>query len=200
MQSVDRLLLSASLNLEPDLDQLNHILGVLGSPTQEDLMCIINDKVSLVWWSSLTRMTSCVSPLTRCTGANTRLKVSCLLHRWRRSCIWYVSKFYRQPRKILGMFLRRKKEICKTPQWWSFLKYCLSDFKKHFVLYPVSFADSYRFKGHWTYLKVTAHSCRCQWHEMYLKVTVAFIIWNMQMGCLVSFCLITKLCRLIFYK
>lgn len=26
------------------LDQLNHILGVLGSPTQEDLNCIINDK------------------------------------------------------------------------------------------------------------------------------------------------------------
>ncbi|XP_025089075.1 mitogen-activated protein kinase 1-like [Pomacea canaliculata] len=26
------------------LDQLNHILGVLGSPSQEDLMCIINDK------------------------------------------------------------------------------------------------------------------------------------------------------------
>jgi len=28
-----------------DLDQLNHILGVLGSPSQEDLACIINDKV-----------------------------------------------------------------------------------------------------------------------------------------------------------
>ena len=68
MQSVDRLLLNASLNLEPDLDQLNHILGVLGSPTQEDLMCIINDKVSLVCWSHLTRMTSGVSPLTRCAG------------------------------------------------------------------------------------------------------------------------------------
>ena len=27
------------------LDQLNHILGVLGSPSQEDLECIINDKV-----------------------------------------------------------------------------------------------------------------------------------------------------------
>ncbi|GFO27628.1 mitogen-activated protein kinase [Plakobranchus ocellatus] len=27
-----------------DLDQLNHILGVLGSPSQEDLQCIINDK------------------------------------------------------------------------------------------------------------------------------------------------------------
>lgn len=27
------------------LDQLNHILGVLGSPTQEDLECIINEKV-----------------------------------------------------------------------------------------------------------------------------------------------------------
>lgn len=27
------------------LDQLNHILGVLGSPSQEDLDCIINDKV-----------------------------------------------------------------------------------------------------------------------------------------------------------
>lgn len=26
------------------LDQLNHILGVLGSPSQEDLNCIINDK------------------------------------------------------------------------------------------------------------------------------------------------------------
>lgn len=26
------------------LDQLNHILGVLGSPTQEDLLCIINEK------------------------------------------------------------------------------------------------------------------------------------------------------------
>lgn len=28
------------------LDQLNHILGVLGSPSQEDLDCIINEKVS----------------------------------------------------------------------------------------------------------------------------------------------------------
>ena len=28
-----------------DLDQLNHILGVLGSPTLEDLQCIKNDKV-----------------------------------------------------------------------------------------------------------------------------------------------------------
>lgn len=27
-----------------DLDQLNHILGILGSPTQEDLECIMNDK------------------------------------------------------------------------------------------------------------------------------------------------------------
>lgn len=27
------------------LDQLNHILGVLGSPSQEDLDCIINEKV-----------------------------------------------------------------------------------------------------------------------------------------------------------
>jgi len=28
-----------------DLDQLNLILGVLGSPSQEDLDCIINEKV-----------------------------------------------------------------------------------------------------------------------------------------------------------
>ena len=27
-----------------DLDQLNYILSVLGSPSQEDLNCIINDK------------------------------------------------------------------------------------------------------------------------------------------------------------
>lgn len=27
------------------LDQLNHILGVLGSPSREDLDCIINEKV-----------------------------------------------------------------------------------------------------------------------------------------------------------
>lgn len=29
------------------LDQLNHILGILGSPTAVDLLCIINDKVSI---------------------------------------------------------------------------------------------------------------------------------------------------------
>lgn len=29
------------------LDQLNHILGVLGSPSQEDLECIINEKVCI---------------------------------------------------------------------------------------------------------------------------------------------------------
>lgn len=29
------------------LDQLNHILGILGSPTTVDLLCIINDKVCL---------------------------------------------------------------------------------------------------------------------------------------------------------
>ena len=29
------------------LDQLNHILGILGSPSNEDLACIINEKVSL---------------------------------------------------------------------------------------------------------------------------------------------------------
>ncbi len=28
------------------LDQLNHILGILGSPTSEDLSCIINEKVN----------------------------------------------------------------------------------------------------------------------------------------------------------
>ncbi len=28
------------------LDQLNHILGVVGSPTQDDLTCIMNEKVS----------------------------------------------------------------------------------------------------------------------------------------------------------
>lgn len=28
------------------LDQLNHILGILGSPSAEDLECIINDKVT----------------------------------------------------------------------------------------------------------------------------------------------------------
>lgn len=31
-----------------DLDQLNHILGILGSPSQDDLLCIINDKVSRI--------------------------------------------------------------------------------------------------------------------------------------------------------
>lgn len=31
------------------LDQLNHILGILGSPCQEDLDCIINEKVRLGW-------------------------------------------------------------------------------------------------------------------------------------------------------
>lgn len=30
------------------LDQLNHILGILGSPSEEDLECIINEKVSAV--------------------------------------------------------------------------------------------------------------------------------------------------------
>lgn len=28
------------------LDQINRILGILGSPSQEDLDCIINDRVS----------------------------------------------------------------------------------------------------------------------------------------------------------
>ena len=28
------------------LDQLNHILGILGSPSNEDLNCIINEKVN----------------------------------------------------------------------------------------------------------------------------------------------------------
>lgn len=27
------------------LDQLNHILGVIGSPSEEDLECVINEKV-----------------------------------------------------------------------------------------------------------------------------------------------------------
>ena len=31
-----------------DLDQLNHILGILGSPGAEDLNCIINEKVSRI--------------------------------------------------------------------------------------------------------------------------------------------------------
>lgn len=30
------------------LDQLNHILGVLGSPSTEDLECIINEKVLII--------------------------------------------------------------------------------------------------------------------------------------------------------
>lgn len=32
------------------LDQLNHILGVLGSPSQDDLKCIINEKVSCIFF------------------------------------------------------------------------------------------------------------------------------------------------------
>jgi len=36
---------SVGLDLDTDLDQLNLILGVLGSPSQEDLDCIINEKV-----------------------------------------------------------------------------------------------------------------------------------------------------------
>ena len=47
------------------LDQLNHILGILGSPTSEDLSCIINEKVSssdlkfdgLMIWNTVDRMT-----------------------------------------------------------------------------------------------------------------------------------------------
>ncbi len=35
-----------SLTVDVDLDQLNHILGILGSPSSEDLSCIINEKVS----------------------------------------------------------------------------------------------------------------------------------------------------------
>ena len=30
------------------LDQLNHILAILGSPNQEDLNCIINEKASII--------------------------------------------------------------------------------------------------------------------------------------------------------
>ena len=30
------------------LDQLNHIMGVLGSPSQEDLQSILNDKVNCI--------------------------------------------------------------------------------------------------------------------------------------------------------
>lgn len=33
------------LTCVPDLDQLNHILNVVGSPSQEDLDCIVNEKV-----------------------------------------------------------------------------------------------------------------------------------------------------------
>lgn len=39
------------------LDQLNHILGVLGSPTPEDLECIINEKVMLHYKYFLSRQT-----------------------------------------------------------------------------------------------------------------------------------------------
>lgn len=35
------------------LDQLNHILGVLGSPSPEDLECIINEKVLVLKLVSL---------------------------------------------------------------------------------------------------------------------------------------------------
>ncbi len=47
-ESISEILFTPSVEtpyLELDLDQLNHILGVLGSPSQEDLNCIINDKV-----------------------------------------------------------------------------------------------------------------------------------------------------------
>lgn len=37
------------------LDQLNHILGILGSPSAEDLECIINDKVILFYFGSTVR-------------------------------------------------------------------------------------------------------------------------------------------------
>ena len=35
------------------LDQLNHILGILGSPSNEDLNCIINEKVCVTLLFSL---------------------------------------------------------------------------------------------------------------------------------------------------
>ncbi|RZF33733.1 hypothetical protein LSTR_LSTR017443 [Laodelphax striatellus] len=35
------------------LDQLNHILGVLGSPSAEDLECIINEKVPIDLFESI---------------------------------------------------------------------------------------------------------------------------------------------------
>jgi len=37
--------ITVSLDCCIDLDQLNLILGVLGSPSQEDLDCIVNEKV-----------------------------------------------------------------------------------------------------------------------------------------------------------
>ena len=36
------------LNPSSDLDQLNHILNIVGSPSAEDLSCIMNDKVKTV--------------------------------------------------------------------------------------------------------------------------------------------------------
>lgn len=44
------------------LDQLNHILGVLGSPTEADLECIINEKVSACYTQNkCSSHSSCIS-------------------------------------------------------------------------------------------------------------------------------------------
>lgn len=39
------------LTICSDLDQLNHILAILGSPSQEDLDYIINEKVCSLYFS-----------------------------------------------------------------------------------------------------------------------------------------------------
>ena len=41
-------ILVSLIKLCSDLDQLNHILGILGSPSQDDLQCIMNEKVTIV--------------------------------------------------------------------------------------------------------------------------------------------------------
>lgn len=59
----------------PDLDQLNHILGVLGSPGPEDLNCIINDKV-------MSRLDNC--------------KIVIILDRWHMLCVDFQARGYLQ--------------------------------------------------------------------------------------------------------
>lgn len=80
------------------LDQLNHILGLLGSPSEEDLNCIINEKVSFLSFYIFIHLKFANLVIFR---VDIGIRIANFLFLWSKNSF---STYYRQFGRISGSF------------------------------------------------------------------------------------------------